>query len=240
MPRITIITVALNCRDALEKTTRSVAEQTFADLEHVIIDGASTDGTREWLQSLPSKTRWVSEPDTGIYNAMNKGVRMASGEWVCFMNAGDVFVDNEVCEKVFGKVRCECDVVFGDVIKNGKVYRADPVRNLHRMPFCHQSSFVRIERLREMPFDESLGLSGDYKFFKQMIGQGCRFEYVPLPVCIYDTSGLSNIHRELGIRENIRVVRELDRGIDRVCFVLRLYCQVVLCKVRAVSQSIRP
>ena len=96
--------------------------------------------------------RWISEPDKGIYDAMNKGIRMAEGEWVIFMNAGDVFASDDTLSKVFSVER-DADVIYGDVIKGDSIKKAESPHNGHRMYFCHQSAFVRTSCLKEFPFD---------------------------------------------------------------------------------------
>ncbi len=237
MPKISIVTVSLNCLHALAKTVASVVGQTFENIEYVIIDGGSTDGTLEFLQGLSGNIKWISEPDSGIYNAMNKGVRAASGEWICFMNAGDTFYNNGVCKQIFESEHAEADVVYGNVERNGRLIVAKQARAIHRMPFCHQSCFVRTELLRKTPFDESYRLSGDFKFFRRIMQDGARFERLPMPVCIFDTGGLTSLNREEALLENIRVVKEFDKGLDRLCHLLRLRLQIFMCKIRPKKNS---
>ena len=97
---VTVVTVCRNVKSSLEKTMNSLLHQSYAHIDYVIIDGASTDGTPEMLGKTEG-IRWISEPDKGIYDAMNKGIRMAEGEWVIFMNAGDVFASDDTLSKVF-------------------------------------------------------------------------------------------------------------------------------------------
>ena len=95
---VTVVTVCRNVKSSLEKTMNSLLHQSYAHIDYVIIDGASTDGTPEMLGKTEG-VRWLSEPDMGIYDAMNKGIRMAEGEWVIFMNAGDVFASDDTLSK---------------------------------------------------------------------------------------------------------------------------------------------
>lgn len=101
---ISIITICRNVADDLERTIRSVESQTFREYEYIVVDGNSTDNTLDVIKQHQSViTKWVSEPDKGIYDAMNKGIKMASGEWLIMMNAGDYFADPDVLEKVFAR-----------------------------------------------------------------------------------------------------------------------------------------
>ena len=114
---VTIITVCRNHAQKLERTIRSVESQTWQEKEYLVIDGASTDDTLDIIKAHEASiTRWVSEPDQGIYDAMNKGVKMAQGEWVIFMNAGDTFAGDDTLQRVFGSPQ-DADVIYGDVIK---------------------------------------------------------------------------------------------------------------------------
>ena len=98
---ISVVTVCYNAADTIEKTMLSVLNQTYHDIEYIIIDGGSTDGTVEIIRKYADRIAyWVSEPDKGIYDAMNKGIKVATGEWINFMNAGDEFVDEGVIEKL--------------------------------------------------------------------------------------------------------------------------------------------
>lgn len=111
--KISVITVCYNAVDTLEKTIQSVLEQTYHNIEYIIIDGGSTDGTVEIIHRyVDYLAYWVSEPDRGIYDAMNKGIERATGEWVNFMNAGDYFYNYDVISNVF-KVLQKADVMTG-------------------------------------------------------------------------------------------------------------------------------
>ena len=105
MNKISIITVNYNDREGLKKTIESVINQTWQDFEFIIIDGGSTDGSREVIEQYKDKIDyWISEPDKGIYNAMNKGIKAASGEFLLFLNSGDRLIDKNITEKVISKL----------------------------------------------------------------------------------------------------------------------------------------
>lgn len=238
-PVISVVTVCRNPGELLKATVRSVAEQTAREeIEFVVVDGASTDSTPDFLRGLPEGTvdRWVSEPDGGIYDAMNKGVKLSRGEWIIFMNAGDTFSSPDVCEKLIAVSDEDAGVVYGDVRKRDRVgcwqvKKAEPPHNSHRMFFCHQSSMTRRRLLEEYPFDTTLRMSADFKFFKTLILNGIRFQYIPISVSDFDTTGVSNSRRADGLRENLRVVSDLDRGLPLLRH--RLHLLIPLLSLRA-------
>ena len=130
-PLISVVTVSYNAVLTIEQTILSVINQTYPHIEYIIIDGGSTDGTVDIIKKYANRIAyWVSEPDKGIYDAMNKGIRTAKGEWINFMNAGDLFYSKDTLEKVFSKsINDNIKVIYGDVMLNkqgvlsqGKVY----------------------------------------------------------------------------------------------------------------------
>ena len=122
-PFITIVTVCYNCAEMIEKTLKSVIGQCYSKKEYIAIDGASTDGTKKIVeQFIDSIDYFVSEPDEGIYHAMNKAVKVAKGEWIIFMNAGDMFVNNEVLEKVSYSLSDKTDALYGDILPYMEIY----------------------------------------------------------------------------------------------------------------------
>ena len=229
---VTIITVCRNHAQELERTIRSVESQTWQEKEYLVIDGASTDDTLDVIKAHEASiTRWVSEPDQGIYDAMNKGVRMAQGEWVIFMNAGDTFASDDTLQRVFGSPQ-NADVIYGDVIKGELVKKAEAPRNAHRMFYCHQSAFVRTRCLREFPFDIRHRMSADFKQVKQLYLSGKTFRQLDFPVANFDTQGVSNRNRSAGLYDNIQVIRETDNLWEQMKLLPRLYFTYLLCKIR--------
>ena len=229
-PVVTIVTVCRNNKAQLEKTISSVISQDYEALDYLIIDGASTDGTVEMLKTT-EKLRWISEPDKGIYDAMNKGVSMAEGEWTLFMNAGDTFAAGDTVSKVFSEER-EADVVYGDVIKGETVKRAEAPHNGHRMYFCHQSAFVRTSCLKEYPFDNSHKMSADFKQIKQLYLTGKRFLQLDFPIAVFDTTGVSNAQRSKGLWDNVLVIRETDSWKEQLRLLPRLLFTYWMCRLR--------
>ena len=234
-PKFSVITVTYNAEKVLEDTIQSVIAQTYHHVEYIIVDGASKDGTLSIIDRYrPRIHTVVSEPDKGLYDAMNKGVRMCSGEWVIFMNAGDLFASDDVLQLVFGKKQqWEADIIYGDVVKNGEVKQAPANYYLyHRMIFCHQSVFVRRSCLLDIPFDTRHKLSADLKFFIEQYQRHARFMHIGIPISIFDTSGVSNSQRSKGLYDNIRVVCETIPYPQRIRFVMRLLVPYIICKLR--------
>ncbi|MDR1645615.1 MAG: glycosyltransferase [Tannerellaceae bacterium] len=229
-PLVTVITVNYNQAGALEKTIRSVVDQNYEQMEYIVVDGASTDKSVSVIRTYEDRiAAWVSEKDNGIYHAMNKGLGMATGKWCCFLNSGDVFAGNSVVRRVASVLLSHRpDVLYGNILverPDGSLHEriAGAPCNKHRMYFCHQSAFVRTYVLRYYGFDETHSMSADLKFFKQCYHDECSFVHLPQPLVVYDTTGLSHTDRIRGLRDNIAVVKEVDRGIEKHLFLLRLY-----------------
>lgn len=239
-PTVSVVTVCRNALPLLRKTVESVVSQTFPDIEYVVIDGSSTDGTLEYVKSLGNKVDvFISEPDNGIYDAMNKGIAHSHGEWIIFMNAGDTFYADDTVAQVFGgEDYSGYGVVYGDVAKKVGdagdlvVKKASAPHNSHRMFFCHQSAFYRREELEHTLFDTRHRMSADIHQVKRLYNRGVKFRQLDIPVAVFDTSGVSNIRRSSGLRDNISVVNELDPFLTRLKLLPKLYIPYLICRLR--------
>lgn len=147
-PKISVITITFNAEKVLERTMQSVLNQTFADIEYIIVDGESNDGTLDIIKqyaNLDNRIRWISESDKGLYDAMNKGVKMATGEWINCMNAGDIYASNDVLENVFSKdYSNNITFLYSDnyyLEENGNVTYAK--HNHKTLSILHQSCIYR-------------------------------------------------------------------------------------------------
>ena len=231
-PLVTVITVCYNAVSLIEKTIRSVLAQQYEHIEYIVVDGGSTDGTIEIIRKYEAHiSHWITEQDEGIYDAMNKGVAMATGEWCIFLNAGDTFAADDVLNRIF-QVPREADVIYGDVVKNGTVKAAEPPHNSHRMYFCHQSCLTRTACLRTFPYDTSHRMSADFKLYKLLWKKHYRFLQLPFAIANFDTTGVSNTSRSRGLYDNIRIIRELDGCLEQVRLLPRLYFVYFLCKLK--------
>lgn len=233
-----IVTVSYNCKSMIEKTIQSVLQQDFTDKEYIIIDGGSTDGTLEIIKQYQHGiTFWCSEPDGGIYQGMNKGIAQAQGEWILFLNAGDIFAEKETLTKVFPfTIQKENDVLYGDIFifkNNEKILKQalEPC-NKQRMFFCHQAAFVRTAIMKQHPFDTRFTMSADFYFFKLCYLTQKKFRHLPVVVSVYDRTGISNKYRIKGLKENIQVIKELDKGWEKIKFLLKLYFVIYWNRIR--------
>ena len=231
--KISVVTVCYNSLEMLKKTMQSVDAQTYGNMEYIVVDGNSSDGTSDYLKTYTGKlTKYVSEPDKGIYDAMNKGVKMSEGDYVIFLNAGDLFADDTTLQRIFDGNTYDTDVIYGDVIKNGKVKPAEKPHNAHKMYFCHQSCFTKLECLQQFPFDTKYKMSADFNFFKVLTLNHKTFKQLDIPVAIFDTTGVSNAKRSKGLKENIEVVKEHDNFLNKLKLLPRLYFVYWYAKMR--------
>lgn len=199
--KISIITVVFNSIDKIEATILSVINQTYSNIEYIIIDGGSTDGTIEIIKKYSNKISfWISKPDKGVYDAMNKGIDTATGEWINFMNAGDSFYNNNVIHDIFHSgMDKSTTVIYGDTLNifsfGNFLFKAKLLSEIERgMPFCHQSTFVKREVLANYHFDRSFKISADYNLFYNLYKKEYTFSYFPICISNYEVAeeGISN------------------------------------------------
>lgn len=231
-PVLSIITVCFQAREAVQATLNSALLQSFLSFEYLVIDGGSSDGTRELLagyQSLFSDRgvpfRFLSEPDQGIYDAMNKGVRLAQGRWLLFLNAGDLLCEPDTLEQIF-RSDTDAQILYGDTLciyqGNTRRYPALPLDHIaYEMPFCHQSAFIRRELLEACPYDTSYRVCADHHFFLSMYLQKKSFEYRPCMISVYEIAGYSDRNKLLSHREQHRMQKELGILHPSLSWMLR-------------------
>ncbi len=200
MAKISIVTINYNNREGLQKTIESVASQTNRTFEYIVVDGGSTDGSAEIIKdNCHFIDKWVSEPDKGIYNAMNKGVQMSSGEYCLFLNSGDLLHDNNVFERL-SKHKFYKDIYFGEVIgtndgkanKWGKYSLNEEITllTIYEGHFHHAGSFIKRELMIKYPYREDLKICSDRQFFIQsIIIDNCSYGSIKTPVCLFDMGG---------------------------------------------------
>lgn len=199
LPVVSIITVTYNCLEGLRETFASVTSQTYQNIEYIVIDGCSQDGTVDFLREKNhSISHWVSEKDGGIYDAMNKGVSAATGDWIIFMNSGDKFFAEDTLAKVAEYLDSSLDVVYGGVefIVNDRygyrTYQRKPYDLSiiwHEIPSCHQSVFVKRELQAQYPFDTCLTWCADHDFLAKVYVAGYSFQEIPIVISKFDASG---------------------------------------------------
>ncbi|MCR5036393.1 MAG: glycosyltransferase [Bacteroidales bacterium] len=233
--KLSIITINRNNASGLEKTMLSVASQTFKEFEYIVVDGASTDDSVEVIKRLApqfgERLKWISEPDNGIYNGMNKGIRMASGEYIQILNSGDILAASDVTERMIAALEHqenEVGILYGNMIRdygNGRLVRDkrksksqeprtesvewtmyDFIKGTvnHDPTYIHRSLYEKYGL-----YDESLKITSDWKWFvNAVVFGGEKLYYVPIDVTIFDTTGISETN--LDAREKERRV-ELEK-----------------------------
>lgn len=213
-PLLSVVTVVRDDREAFVKTLHSIRSQTFESMEHIIIDGSDgSDIENEISSYLSGGIKYLHEPDQGIYDAMNKGLALAEGEWVQFLNAGDMFHSSDTIQQVMGQDQSDSDVIYGDSLadygKFRKYQKAGAIGSLWKgMPFRHQAVFFRRTVLEGMSFDLFYTISTDFDLICTLFKAKHRFKYVTLPVVTYDAFGLSNQRMVKSFREQYRIARK--------------------------------
>lgn len=214
-----IVTVVFNDLAGLKRTWNSIASQELNDWEWVIVDGASTDGTTSFLETGDPSWRWRSEPDQGIYDAMNKGISMSRGEYIVFLNAGDIFASVSVLTDVRDELvsaKEEVDVLFGGatlVFRNGqRKYRGPKaLRNYiwHGLPAIHQSTYYRTDLLRSNLYDVRYKVCGDYYLAARLYLQKIRVAYIREALAEFFVGGSSYQKRQKLFLEPFQIQRDV-------------------------------
>lgn len=197
---LSIITINYNNAQGLKRTINSVENQSWQEFEWIVIDGGSTDGSRELIESISDKLSfWCSEPDNGIYDAMNKGIYQAKGKYICCMNSGDEFYNDNTIHDVFCiDVHTE-DILYGNMMKvypDGHTqldYAPENVNvfNLYFKTICQQAMFVRLGILRTKPFDMRFKVRGDHHRWLQALLDGNTFKCLGFTICRFHMDGIS-------------------------------------------------
>ena len=235
-PLISVVTICYNAKNDLEKTILSVLSQTYQDIEYIIIDGGSTDGTVDIIHKYSERLfYWISEPDKGIYDAMNKGMDRATGSWINFMHAGDTFCDNEVIKNIFGyNDLSDYSVIYGDCyvskLNQLQYLKASSMKKVHvQMPFCHQSSFIRKTRLR---FSIDLKIAADYQMIYEYYRMNgiSSFLYISKPISVFDATGISTTNNNLLQKEYGIVYKRTRNAYYYIYLCKQILKMVLLCQ----------
>lgn len=220
---ITVATICFNAENEIQKTLESVMSQDVTNFEYLVIDGKSKDHTNEIIDRYANKLKekgiefvHISEPDGGIYNAMNKAANLATGDYVVYLNAGDVFASDNVISKVFSEHNPDDDVIYGDVIYKYedlfKYGKAGPLSLFEtfqfKMPFCHQSAFTKSEVLRKYRYDEHYRISADHDFYLRCYKDGLKMHYIAKAFSIFELGGASTGERSM----------EMHREVAEICY----------------------
>lgn len=213
MMKLSVITINYNNEIGLRKTLESVRSQTNKDFEYIVIDGASLDRSVDIIKEYQTCiTYWISEQDKGVYNAMNKGIALANGDYCIFMNSGDVFYDSLTIEKSLQYLNGPA-VICGSTVLNGGIKRAPSeisFANFVRNTLTHQSTFIRTALLKKYKYDESLKIVSDWKFWIQvLIIDNQSYKPIDMVISKFDLTGMSSVNKDLMKYEREKVLRDL-------------------------------
>ena len=212
MKKFSVIIVSLNTKKDFLKTINSARKQKYNDYEIIIVDGKSSDGTIKEIKRIKDRrVRSVIEKDNGIYDAMNKGVKKSKGDWIIFLNSGDIFVNKNVLKKISIKEIEKYDILFGNTLVDNKFFiykvRANSfTKKTIFMPFCHQSTVVRKNLLLNYVFSSKYKISSDFDFFLKCFKKRVRFHNLNITVSKVLSNGLSDRNRNTVFNENIKII----------------------------------
>ena len=219
-PLVTVVTVSYNDRSRLEKTIKNVISQSYDRIEYIVIDGGSNDGSVDLLKKYDNQIALtISEPDRNVFDAMNKGIKQATGDWIIFMNSGDFFYENIMIEKVMALITKKIDFIYGDTqvnYKNGfrRVSKAKKINGMlwKELPFVHQSLFAKTELLNQHPFDLQYENCADFDFFLWAFHRGYRFCQLNQIISLIEAGGISDSNRISGAKEKRQIIKKYYHG----------------------------
>lgn len=252
--KISIITVCKNAIDTIEDTLSSLYEQSYKNIEHIVIDGVSTDGTLELLSKYKDKISiLVSEPDTGIYNAMNKGIKLATGDIVYFLNATDSLYDKNVFEKVVNEFETHPDLelLWGDVqfVENNEDIRIAKFDNIniksdliYNNP-CHQVIFYKNDVYKKFGgYDEKFPIYADYEFnSKMLVHNDVKCKYIPETLARFELGGISTSSDEKIKQRQLKERKDIYKQIfsNNINFKLdKFFTKIFGTATRAVKKTL--
>lgn len=218
-PILSIITINLNNSAGLEKTIQSVISQNYKNFEFIIIDGKSSDNSVEIIKKYQNSiTIWKSEKDSGVYEAMNKGIKLANGKYLQFLNSGDYLLNKDIINTIFSKPTTD-DILYGSSIRlsdDHKLYEVVEPKNLTLKHFydystCHQAMFIKRDLFNKLGlYNEKLKIVADWEFnIKSIIVNNCSLKYLDFPIVYYDMSGISFKNQNLSISEKNKILNSI-------------------------------
>jgi len=211
-----IVTVTRNNKEGLLKTWHTLEPQACKSFEWIVIDGNSDDGTKDWLEQ--SAAQWISEPDNGIYDAMNKGIARAKGFFTLFLNAGDSFACEHTLEDIAAyiqELQETPDFIYGDALEErpGAKPAYKPARPYEKKAYGmfthHQAMLYRTDLIDDLRYDQNYKIAADYKFTLQFLERAQTIVYCPFPLCLFESGGISQQQATQGRSEQCRIRDEL-------------------------------
>ena len=231
-PLVTIVTVVLNSAETIEETIRSVLYQTYDNVEYILIDGGSDDGTREIISAYEDYIDyWVSEPDGGIYSAMNKGISLASGQYINFLNADDHYLHSGVLEKVIDLFRSSgSQIIVGDALMLSKRSGYGYIRHCDVNKYYYlfrgmpqQVYFYDMRLFESGTFDASFAIAADMDFYlSKLLGGKVKITSINWPVIVFNT-GATSSNQDLLLKERDVIIKKHYIWFERLVFRNRLF-----------------
>lgn len=225
--KLSIITINYNNAQGLEKTLKSIASQNSKDFEYIVIDGNSTDESKQIIEKNKNYIdKWISEPDSGVYNAMNKGIEMANGDYLLFLNSGDKLANKDVVAKVLPSLQNDADIIYGNLI-----YSLNEIPQTLFLPskkvdltyflnsfLPHPSSFIKRSLFRKIGFyNEKFKIISDWEFFlRAIVVYRASYLHIDTIISDFDNSGISSNseNQKLIDREKQAVYKELFPNLE--------------------------
>lgn len=217
-PFFSVITVTLNNLGGLRRTHESLAAQSECDCEWIVVDGGSGDGTREFLRIHEN---WISEPDRGIFDAMNKGIERARGRYILFLNAGDVLAAPDVLKKIKEGIetqKSKPDFVYGDS-REGNFYKSARAPHSYGMFTHHQAMIYARDKMGRMRYDLDYAIASDYDFTQRFLQQYKNILYCPFAFCVFESGGISQMQAAKARREEFMIRKKAGIGFVRNSFI---------------------
>ncbi|MCX7769945.1 MAG: glycosyltransferase [Proteobacteria bacterium] len=239
MSKLNIIIATYNSESTIQDTLDSIYNQTWKDYEIIVIDGCSKDATCDIIKRNSKKIKYfISEPDSGIYDALNKGILQSDSEWIYFMGSDDLFYDNRVLEDVFNSVEnSNFDLVYGNVIfkqtkkiYDGKFYKI----KMHFRNICHQAIFYRRSIFDRLGlFNLKYPLWADYEFNMRCFGnKQIKIKYINRVISIYNDDGLSSKREDEAFKIDRGVlIKKYFGDMHYLFYVLRRFYQIIKKKI---------
>lgn len=251
MIKVSIVTVTFNCENVVEETIQSVVNQTYPNIEYILIDGGSEDETVTKIRKYEAQIMyWESKPDKGIFDAMNKSLKYVTGDYVIFMNAGDRFVNNHIISDIFTERSYGANMIYGDIYvqnemgylfrKANAIYLKKPTAEdmvFKSQGICHQAIFTKSSILKRIKFDLSFPLGADYDTTAKVYYTGNhQLVYTGFPVAIFDDRNGGASHNQI-----IRVLKErcemfhYHPGVKFYCIA---YSRIIISKFKMLFEKI--
>lgn len=240
-PLVSIITVVFNAEKTLEKSIRSVIGQSYDNIEYIIIDGQSSDRTIDIIRNYNENINyWISEADNGIYDAMNKAIGLAKGEWLYFLGADDYLIDNTVISKVFESDNSDFSLVIGNVVEDsGKIFtstinwKTNLFNSVH-----HQAAFYRKNLFNEFRYNPKFKVIADYELNLRVLNKKLCFKYINQNIAHFSTSGLSrNSSEYINLFDYFKIRSNYIGPIKNIIFSISFLLNVIRRNIGLVSNN---